>query len=48
MLFSPYALGHLTLPNRIVMPPMTRSRAASGEVATALMPSTTASAPAPA
>ncbi len=37
MLFSPYALGHLTLPNRIVMPPMTRSRAASGEVATALM-----------
>ncbi len=37
MLFSPYALGHLTLPNRIVMPPMARSRAASGEVATALM-----------
>ncbi len=37
MLFSPYTLGHLTLPNRIVMPPMTRSRAASGEVATALM-----------
>lgn len=37
MLFSPYAFGHLTLPNRIVMPPMTRSRAASGEVATALM-----------
>lgn len=37
MLFSPYVLGQLALPNRIVMPPMTRSRAASGEVATALM-----------
>ncbi|MGC3218312.1 morphinone reductase, partial [Pseudomonas aeruginosa] len=31
MLFSPYALGHLTLPKSIDMPPMTRSRAASGE-----------------
>ncbi|MGV2465280.1 UNVERIFIED_CONTAM: alkene reductase, partial [Pseudomonas aeruginosa] len=37
MLFSPYVLDQLALPNRIVMPPMTRSRAASGEVATALM-----------
>ena len=26
-LFQPYALGSLALPNRIVMPPMTRSRA---------------------
>ena len=37
MLFSNYKLGGLTLKNRIVMPPMTRSRAAKGEVATALM-----------
>lgn len=36
-LFSSYTLGQLSLPNRIVMPPMTRSRAASGEVATKLM-----------
>ena len=27
MLFTPYRLGELDLPNRIVMPPMTRSRA---------------------
>lgn len=26
-LFQPWQLGSLTLPNRIVMPPMTRSRA---------------------
>ena len=25
MLFTPYRLGRLTLPNRIVMPPMTRA-----------------------
>ena len=37
MLFTPYRLGGLALPNRIVMPPMTRSRAASGNVPTALM-----------
>lgn len=37
MLFTPYRLGDLELPNRIVMPPMTRSRAASGNVPTALM-----------
>ncbi|WP_295127686.1 alkene reductase [uncultured Chitinophaga sp.] len=37
MLFSSYKLGDITLPNRIVMPPMTRSRAAAGETATALM-----------
>jgi N-ethylmaleimide reductase len=37
MLFTPYRLGELTLPNRIVMPPMTRSRAAAGNVPTALM-----------
>jgi N-ethylmaleimide reductase len=36
-LFTPYRLGTLELPNRIVMPPMTRSRAAAGEVATELM-----------
>lgn len=37
MLFTPYRLGTLELPNRIVMPPMTRSRAAVGNVATPLM-----------
>jgi len=37
MLFTPYRMGALELPNRIVMPPMTRSRAAAGNVATPLM-----------
>lgn len=37
MLFTPYRLGSLDLPNRIVMPPMTRSRAGAGNVPTALM-----------
>lgn len=37
MLFSSYQLGALSLPNRLVLPPMTRSRAAKGDVATALM-----------
>lgn len=37
-LFEPLALGPLTLPNRIVMPPMTRSRATQpGDEANALM-----------
>ncbi|MCA3186488.1 MULTISPECIES: alkene reductase [unclassified Cupriavidus] len=37
-LFQPYALGSLALPNRIVMPPMTRSRASQpGDVANDLM-----------
>lgn len=35
-LFSPFALGALTLPNRIVMAPMTRSRAGSDGAPTAL------------
>src|SRR5262249_49269846 len=30
--FSPYKLGPLELPNRIVMAPMTRNRACAGEV----------------
>ncbi|MFY0254096.1 alkene reductase [Chitinophaga sp. 30R24] len=37
MLFTDYTLGGLTLKNRIVMPPMTRSRAAKGDIATDLM-----------
>lgn len=37
MLFTPYRLGSLELPNRIVMPPMTRSRAGAGNVPTVLM-----------
>jgi N-ethylmaleimide reductase len=37
MLFTPYRLGNLELPNRIVMPPMTRSRAGVCNVPTALM-----------
>jgi N-ethylmaleimide reductase len=31
-LFSPYKLGPLQLPNRLVMAPMTRNRAGPGEV----------------
>jgi N-ethylmaleimide reductase len=31
-LFSPYRMGDLTLPNRIVMAPMTRSRGEAGDV----------------
>ena len=37
MLFTPYRLGALELPNRVVMPPLTRSRAAQGNVPTPLM-----------
>jgi N-ethylmaleimide reductase len=35
-LFEPYRLGALELPNRIVMAPLTRNRAAPGNVASAL------------
>jgi N-ethylmaleimide reductase len=35
--FDPIEIGHLRLPNRIVMAPMTRSRAAGAGLATALM-----------
>ena len=35
--FSPYRLGELELPNRIVMAPLTRSRAAEGGIPTPLM-----------
>jgi N-ethylmaleimide reductase len=35
-LFAPQTLGPLTLPNRIVMAPMTRSRATAGNVPTEL------------
>lgn len=37
MLFKSYKLGKPELKNRIVMPPMTRSRAGKGDVATSLM-----------
>ena len=37
MLFTPYRLGRLTLPNRIVMPPMTRARAGAGHVPAPMM-----------
>ncbi|MEV6279229.1 alkene reductase [Nocardia sp. NPDC051832] len=36
-LFDSYSLGDLTLPNRVVMAPMTRVRAAAGGLATASM-----------
>jgi N-ethylmaleimide reductase len=36
-LFLPYALGSLTLANRLVMAPLTRSRAGTGDVPTSLM-----------
>jgi N-ethylmaleimide reductase len=35
-IFSPFTLGPLALPNRIVMAPMTRNRAGAGNVPTAL------------
>jgi N-ethylmaleimide reductase len=35
-MFEPYKLGRLTLPNRIVMAPMTRSRVGPGDAPTAL------------
>lgn len=37
MMFTQFKLGALALPSRIVMPPMTRSRAAQGGVPTILM-----------
>lgn len=37
MLFDAYRLGAMNLPNRLVLPPMTRSRAGQGDVATELM-----------
>lgn len=37
MLFSSYKLGGLQLKNRMVMPPMTRSRSSAGDVANELM-----------
>lgn len=37
MLFESYALNAVALKNRIVMPPMTRSRAGAGDVATDMM-----------
>lgn len=37
MLFENYPLNTITLKNRMVMPPMTRSRAGAGEVATDMM-----------
>ncbi|HVY57637.1 MAG TPA: alkene reductase, partial [Xanthobacteraceae bacterium] len=37
-LFSPYRLGELELPNRIVMSPMTRSRAVEGNVPNPMAP----------
>ena len=47
-LFSPYKLGPLELPNRVVMAPMTRNRAGPGEAPGALAVTYYASAPAPA
>lgn len=35
-LFSPYQLGAITLPNRLVMAPLTRNRASEGNVPTSL------------
>lgn len=46
--FQPYQLGPVTLTNRIVMAPMTRSRAyGPGNSPPTSRPSTTPSAPAP-
>lgn len=46
-LFSSYRLGALTLPNRVVMAPMTRVRAAAGGLATPRWRRTTRSGPRP-
>jgi 2,4-dienoyl-CoA reductase-like NADH-dependent reductase (Old Yellow Enzyme family) len=37
VLFEPFTLGELTLPNRIVMAPLTRARAGETRVPNALM-----------
>ena len=37
MLFASHFIGPLTLPNRLVIPPLTRSRAGAGNVPTLLM-----------
>lgn len=37
-LFDPFRLGDLTLPNRIVMAPLTRNRAAAGFLPSELAP----------
>mgnify|MGYP003443313214 FL=1 len=37
-LFSPLQMGSVTLPNRVLMAPLTRMRAAPGDVPTPLMP----------
>lgn len=37
LLFEPFDLSGLILPNRVVMPPMTRARAAAGQVPTDMM-----------
>ncbi len=36
-LFDPLAVGDLTLPNRVIMAPLTRLRASEGHVPNALM-----------
>ncbi|TAL97195.1 MAG: alkene reductase, partial [Rhodanobacter sp.] len=36
VLFTPIKVGELTLPNRVVMAPLTRSRASTGNVQTAM------------
>ena len=47
-LFLPYRLGELELANRVVMAPMTRSRAVAGNVPNPLAATTTRSGRAPA
>ena len=47
-LFSPYRLGELELANRVVMAPMTRSRAVASNVPIPSPPPTTRSGRAPA
>ena len=46
-ILSPFRLGPLELPNRVVMAPMTRNRAGPGNVPTRSTPPTMRSAPAP-
>jgi N-ethylmaleimide reductase len=46
-LFTPYRMGPIELKNRLVMAPLTRSRAGAGNVPSDMAPPTTGSARAP-
>ena len=47
VLFQPIRVGELSLPNRVVMAPLTRNRAGDGNVPTPSTPPIMSSGPAP-